>query len=124
MTWKYLRKYLSVNKLTYKQYLAGPHWQDVRRRFWSSSLHDGKCYACAVSGVTLEIHHKTYRRIGAEDLHDLCLLCRGCHQRAHALERGSKDKRTSLANVALKIRKALGVVMCGYKHIKAKKHKR
>jgi hypothetical protein len=46
MTWKCLRDYLTNTKQTYAEYLRTDHWQDVRRRFWASRLHNGTCYVC------------------------------------------------------------------------------
>lgn len=87
MTWKYLRSYLEANRMSYQQYLASEHWKQLRLRFWASKLHGGRCYVCGANGVRLEIHHRSYRRIGCEKLNDLCLLCRDCHQETHDLDR-------------------------------------
>lgn len=106
MTWKYLRRYLADNGLTYKQYLASDHWQDLRRRVWASPLHKKRCYACGAK-ERLEVHHKTYRRIGHEWLMDLCLMCRECHQAAHdfaKLNPKAQDGK-GLRNAARRIRK-------------------
>lgn len=35
----------------------------------------------------LNIHHRTYDRVGCEDMGDLITLCRSCHERHH-LDRG------------------------------------
>lgn len=40
-----------------------------------------RCEACG-QGPPLELHHKTYDRLGRERIADLELLCRGCHERA------------------------------------------
>lgn len=116
MTWKYLRRYLADNKLSYAEYLETDHWKDVRRRFWASKMHDGSCYACARRDRRLEVHHRSYKRIGHENLHDLCLMCRECHQRAHEMERAGKVRRHNLKNVAKALRRENGVTMRGYLH--------
>lgn len=87
MTWKYLRDCLAANTMTYAEYLASGHWKSLRERFWASRLHRRCCYACGASAVPLEVHHKSYRRIGNEKLADLCLLCRGRHGETHELDR-------------------------------------
>lgn len=33
----------------------------------------------------MNLHHRTYKRIGEERVNDLRWLCRGCHQLAHIL---------------------------------------
>jgi hypothetical protein len=84
--WNYLRDYLRENKITYREYLLSPHWQDVRRRFWGSKLHNRCCYACGVKR-DLQVHHKTYKRIGKERLNDLVMLCGVCHKETHRIEK-------------------------------------
>lgn len=101
---KYLTRYLNENGITYQQYLASEHWQDVRRRYWASKLHDRTCYACGKTGA-LEVHHKTYKRIGHERLHDLCLLCRECHQSTHFVEKNRK--KGGLWGAAKRVKKNL-----------------
>ena len=86
MTWKCLREYLAEHKTTYAEYLDTEHWKTTRKRFWESKLHNGACYSCG-SKEKLQVHHKTYRRIGKERLTDLCLLCDECHGRTHELDR-------------------------------------
>jgi hypothetical protein len=31
----------------------------------------------------LDVHHRTYERVGQEQLRDLIVLCRTCHSRYH-----------------------------------------
>ena len=42
-------------------------------------------YKCCVCGNLndLEVHHKTYKRLGREKLSDLVLLCKYCHKELH-----------------------------------------
>lgn len=80
---------------SYDEYLASEHWADLRRRFYASKLFKGRCHACP-SRTGLNVHHKTYKRLGHEWLQDLVALCRDCHQAVHALER---ERGTKLANV-------------------------
>jgi hypothetical protein len=67
----------------YAQYLRAPHWQDVKDRYRASDLPQ----ACFCGEETVDLHHMTYERIGAENLDDLAPLCRSCHQLVHVLER-------------------------------------
>lgn len=78
---------------SYQHYLASPHWAEVRRRFQASSCcsrHDGKpcCAACGGTDVRLAVHHKTYKRLGAESMMDLMLVCDGCHGAIHDYDYG------------------------------------
>jgi len=84
--WQRRRNYLALHNITYEDYLKTDHWKDVRKRYWKSKLHNGKCYACQ-KGVELQLHHKTYRRMGNEWLNDFCLLCAQCHKDTHKVER-------------------------------------
>jgi 5-methylcytosine-specific restriction endonuclease McrA len=60
----------------YRAYLASPAWDRTRR-----AALDRARWKCAVCGLghDLEIHHKTYERLGAEAWGDLICLCRLCH---------------------------------------------
>ena len=68
---------------TYSQYLRGPHWADVKARFRSSRLCKRRCFACGDSSDRLSLHHRTYKRIGAERLSDLIEVCQACHEQIH-----------------------------------------
>ena len=65
---------------SYWSYLQSPHWRSVAKRHHESDLPQS-CICGA--DRSLQLHHKTYERLGAEALGDLILLCRGCHQDVH-----------------------------------------
>ena len=71
----------------YADYLRSPHWQAVRRAHWHRV---GPAAQCAVCPETrgLQLHHRTYQRLGREEPGDLVLLCgehhRAVHQRANS----------------------------------------
>ena len=46
------------------------------------SRKDKACEACGYSRK-LQVHHKTYERLGKERNSDLVLLCRDCHESLH-----------------------------------------
>lgn len=81
-----LVEFLRQNKTTYAEYLDSEHWRNTRQRFWRSKLHNGVCYVCGGKD-SLQVHHKSYKRLGAEPLIHLCLLCDGCHKATHELDR-------------------------------------
>ena len=103
--WEYLNDYLRKERITYQQYLQSDHWQDVRKRYWKSKLHDGSCWACGEKNKPLQLHHKTYKRIGKERLNDLILLCGMCHKDVHTLEKSGW--RGILYGAARHIKKSL-----------------
>ena len=81
MTYKHLTRYLQAHNLSYAAYLKTPHWRELRQRKVAA---EKECYICgATSG--LEVHHMSYKRVGAERLSDLCLLCGACHEAVHKL---------------------------------------
>jgi 5-methylcytosine-specific restriction endonuclease McrA len=64
----------------YQTYLRSPEWKAKRARvleFW-----DYKCVTC-YSHLDLEVHHRTYARLGDELLTDLIVLCDRCHEKFH-----------------------------------------
>ena len=74
----------------YAEYLRSLHWKGVRAAFFASQrfkrvYHSG-CARCG-SRDRLELHHKTYARVGSEDLTDLEPLCHSCHGSHHRKER-------------------------------------
>lgn len=66
----------------YPSYLLSDHWQNLRARYRTSSQPQ----ECFCGEAKVDLHHKTYERIGAERLDDLEPLCRRCHQMVHVLE--------------------------------------
>ncbi len=88
--WKHLIKYLQENNISYREYLQSEHWQELKARFRQSKLCKHRCYVCG-GAEHINIHHKSYKRIGRERLNDLIELCQDCHYLTHELDK----KRTS-----------------------------
>jgi hypothetical protein len=87
-TWYKRNQYLKDNKISYAEYLNTEHWKELKiRKLYSNTKHS--CYSCN-SMDRLELHHRTYERIGHEWLNDLIWLCRTCHEATHAYERNHK----------------------------------
>lgn len=80
---------LSLGYRKYADYLLTAHWFDVKARWKASNMFKGwSCHSIGCdSRVGLSLHHWTYERVGREELSDLILVCRECHQRIHRLER-------------------------------------
>jgi 5-methylcytosine-specific restriction endonuclease McrA len=66
--------------VNYREYLASADWQ-VKR----ADAIERAGYRCEVCGLPwgLEVHHKTYERLGNELPEDLACLCWGCHRGLH-----------------------------------------
>lgn len=67
--------------MNYQTYLKSAHWQKVRR---AALKRAGlRCQICNESGVQLDVHHRTYERLGNEFDSDLTVLCNSCHGKFH-----------------------------------------
>lgn len=78
----------------HKAYLASPTWQRVRAPIIARAA--GCCERCGKKRKRLQVHHKTYERVGGSELPaDLEALCGRCHQKHHGLlvPRRNKPKR-------------------------------
>lgn len=73
---------------TYAEYLRSAHWQRLRVLY--RHKHEWRCAGCNTTEEPLDLHHKTYERLGHEQLSDLAPLCRRCHELLHALHRQRK----------------------------------
>lgn len=68
----------------YERYLRSSHWRNLKRRY-RASKYPQKCKCGATE--RLELHHRTYERLGCERLSDLHPLCPSCHELIHQIER-------------------------------------
>ena len=64
----------------YRDYLASPHWQKVRMEAIKRAKY---CCQLCNSRKRLEVHHRTYERLGRELPEDVIALCDGCHEIFH-----------------------------------------
>jgi hypothetical protein len=67
---------------SYANYLQSGHWLDFRKRYRASGLPQ-RCAVCPEPSY--DLHHKTYVRIGCEQLTDVVPLCRDCHKEVHRI---------------------------------------
>lgn len=70
-----------MNKDEYRAYLRSAHWRRVKERYRASKLPQ----ACFCGETRVDLHHKTYKRIGRERLSDLTPLCRAHHDEEHGV---------------------------------------
>lgn len=81
-------------KAAYAEYLRSTHWVNKRAEYRASDMPQ----ACVVCGAKrVDLHHRTYDRIGAERLTDLVPLCREHHGEAHRLRRKHHHTDTATA---------------------------
>lgn len=70
----------------YRDYIQSQRWMQRKRKYFET--HEKKCKACKTSR-RIELHHKTYNRLGQERDADLVPLCQLCHSKVHDLFRSS-----------------------------------
>lgn len=84
-------KLTALGYASYEEYLRSAHWLSLRARYHKKMPPPEICNRCKVLfwacklvyGQQNNLHHKTYDRLGHEDLSDLELLCRRCHEMEH-----------------------------------------
>lgn len=64
----------------YEIYLKSPQW--FAKRDQALKHHGAVCDKCGKKS-DLQVHHKTYARLGKEKMEDLQILCRPCHNEVH-----------------------------------------
>jgi 5-methylcytosine-specific restriction endonuclease McrA len=81
---------VELRTMPYREYLRTPEWRRARA---AALLRAGHCCSLDVTHTqNLEVHHRTYERLGAELASDLVVLCESCH-RLHHKEHG-RPRRT------------------------------
>jgi 5-methylcytosine-specific restriction endonuclease McrA len=76
----------------YAEYLDSPAWADTRAAALARAGHRCQSLGCGVT-TGLDVHHRSYDRLGGEDWSDLLVLCRACHEAADARRRGLRRFR-------------------------------
>lgn len=76
----------------YYEYIRSPAWAKKKAQYRASKLPQ----TCVVCGVwKVDLHHRTYARLGREKLTDLTPLCREHHTQAHAIRSEIDAKRAA-----------------------------
>ena len=70
-----------MDQMTHKKYMRSKMWHRKRQQLLDSK----KNTCCEVCGTedAKQVHHRTYQRLLVEDMSDLVLLCRDCHDKFH-----------------------------------------
>ena len=79
----------SLLQFDYRGYLNSNKWKELREQKLKET--GGTCQICCGT-ENLNVHHRTYERIGDENLSDLTVLCRTGHTKFHAKGRGGTDE--------------------------------
>ncbi len=67
---------IALQSMPYSEYLQSSEWQEKRKK--ALRFAGFKCQLCN-SSEKLNVHHRTYERLGQELLGDLITLCNDCH---------------------------------------------
>lgn len=68
----------------YEQHLRSSYWEDLKRRALNRSGRScERCGWLILGPYQSHLHHKTYERLGHEELDDVELLCISCHEEEH-----------------------------------------
>jgi hypothetical protein len=70
-----------MTNLKYDKYIKSEFWQT--KRIKALKRAGNKCQVCNGSNK-LEVHHRTYERLGNENKKDLTVLCFDCHEKFHS----------------------------------------
>lgn len=96
--------------MSYIDYLQTEAWA-VRRQM-AIDAAGGRCQLCNTDGLPLEVHHRTYERLGFEHPMDLTVLCEKCHRKHHDADEPNKAPEIDLHEAQSRLldrRRALGV---------------
>ncbi len=72
---------VELRKLPYEDYLKSAYWQ--QRRFFALRRAGFRCQVCNTDKKKLNVHHRSYERIGEEKYADIIVLCEDCHKLFH-----------------------------------------
>ena len=70
-----------LRRMSYREYLRSPEWRGTRA---AALERAGHCCSLDVTHTDgLEVHHRTYERLGCELATDVVVLCHACHALHH-----------------------------------------
>lgn len=61
----------------YRAYLRSAEWKEKRKEFIEAA--NGECEECGSKGK-LQVHHLSYDNVGDENIDDVEVLCKDCHE--------------------------------------------
>lgn len=79
-----------IRRMPYPEYLKTSHWQQVRR--WALKNAEYRCQLCNADNRRMDVHHRTYERLGQERATDIFVLCSNCHEKFHDIDGGDSHE--------------------------------
>lgn len=70
-----------TRKQFYQRYMKSSQWAKKKKQYRNSGMPQN-CQGCG-SDYRLHMHHRSYKRLGNERLHDLVPVCENCHNKIH-----------------------------------------
>lgn len=67
-------------KIRHREHLKTPYWKEIRQRALQNAKY--RCQLC-YGANSLNVHHRTYDNLGHEQISDLTVLCKSCHESHH-----------------------------------------
>jgi hypothetical protein len=93
----------------HRHYITTPKWKAFRLQ---ALAHYGAiCNRCGGHGC--DVHHKTYKNWGNENLEDVEILCRPCHEAEEAMKRAARVKGSASTKPKRMHLKAIWAYMTG-----------
>lgn len=83
---------MNTYKDKYHSYIVSPKWFQLRRKVFD--IQGKACKRCN-SKKKIHVHHKTYERLGEENIEtDLVVLCKKCHDIYHTIYKHASIETT------------------------------
>lgn len=81
----------------YAEHIKSAQWRNTRKDILR--MRGSACERCGRAGSArdLDVHHKTYERLGRERASDLEVLCRPCHREADRIRADAARQRSERA---------------------------
>jgi len=73
-----------IPKWNYQKYIRSAAWEAKKKKYRESKLPQ-TCLVCGSKKI--DLHHRTYKRLGNEWLNDLVPLCREHHEGVHRFQK-------------------------------------
>lgn len=94
---------MEEHSVAYKEYIRSDAWRAKRQEYFAKTGQRA-CYGCGAKRV--HVHHKTYERMGHEEMGDLVAVCESCHALIHERHRlGQVTLRQASDLILEKVRK-------------------
>ena len=89
-----------MNKDEYIEYLKSEHWKSFKKRY-KKAKSPQFCLGCG--NKRIQLHHRTYARLGKERYEDIFPLCGKCHIKLHKFLSDNKQRITASYKKSLAI---------------------